>query len=365
MVQFLLRRGPAKLLPACLLIGAIVLTFTTTALARNKSKVPTEFSAPQLLLEGGRKLTFEHSISDERDVRVKRGFWKKMLDVVAGEPDFRRMVRPYGVVTDSRGRIIVSDPGARGFHVFDFAAQKYKFVSHEGKEAMQEPQCIAVDRQDNIYVTDSEAGKVFVFDADGKFRRVIGSLKRGEGLFKRPTGIAVDSAAGTIYVTDTLRDKIFVLDMQGSVVKTIGKSGSAEAEFNFPTELRFEADQLIVVDAMNFRVQVLNRDGSFRYAVGHLGESRGDFFRPKGVGVDSEGHIYVVDAWNAVVQVFDERANLLYYFGRKGTGFGDFQLPSGLFIDGNNRVFVADSYNGRVQVFHYYGISKPTAGGER
>jgi len=67
--------------------------------------------------------------------------------------------------------------------------------------------CVALDAQDNIYVTDSESGKIFVFDADGKYRHALGSLKGGEGYFKRPTGIAVDSAAQRIYVTDTLRDK--------------------------------------------------------------------------------------------------------------------------------------------------------------
>jgi DNA-binding beta-propeller fold protein YncE len=95
-----------------------------------------------------------------------------------------------------------------------------------------------------------------------------------------------------------------------------------------------------------------------------LGESHGEFFRPKGVGLDSEGHIYVVDGWNAVVQVFDDRANLLYYFGRRGTGFGDFQLPSGMFIDSADRVYVADSYNGRVQIFHYFGLQKAAGGGQ-
>ena len=348
------------------MIAALLLILALPLAAKKKSKTPTGFTVPELLLQDGRKLTFEHSINDERDVQIRRGFFKKLLDVVAGEPDYHKLIRPYGVVTDSRGRIIVSDPGARGIHIFDFSAHRYKFASHpEGKEALREPQCISVDKQDNIYVTDSEAGKLFVFDSEGKFKRAIGSLKRGEGMFKRPTGIAVDSAANTIYVTDTLRDKIFVLDMQGSVLRTIGKSGSGEAEFNFPTELRLEGEHLMVVDAMNFRVQVLGLDGKFQYAVGHLGESHGEFFRPKGVGLDSEGHIYVVDGWNAVVQVFDDRANLLYYFGRRGTGFGDFQLPSGMFIDANDRVYVADSYNGRVQIFHYFGLQKATSGGER
>jgi DNA-binding beta-propeller fold protein YncE len=98
----------------------------------------------------------------------------------------------------------------------------------------------------------------------GKYRRALGSLKGGEGYFKRPTGIAVDSAAQRIYVTDTLRDKIFVLDMQGQVLQTIGKHGNGSGEFYFPTELHLDNNNLLVVDAMNFRVQWFGRNGNAR-----------------------------------------------------------------------------------------------------
>jgi DNA-binding beta-propeller fold protein YncE len=111
-----------------------------------------------------------------------------------------------------------------------------------------------------------------LFDANGKFRRAIGSLKGGEGYFNRPTGIAVDSAAQRIYVTDTLRNKIFLMDMQGRVLQSIGKTGTGDGEFNFPTELRLNGPDLVVVDAMNFRVQVLDRSGAFRYAIGKVGD---------------------------------------------------------------------------------------------
>jgi len=228
---------------------------------------------------------------------------------------------------------------------------------------MRWPQCVAVDAQDNIYVTDSDAGKVFVFDAGGKLRQVIGSLKGGEGMFKRPTGIAVDSAAQHIFVTDTYRNQIFMMDMHGSVLAKFGKGGAGNGEFNFPTELRLEGKDLVVVDAMNFRVQVLDHDGTFQYTIGRVGDGEGAMFRPKGVGVDSEGHLYVVDGLYNIVQVFDREGQLLYYFGRKGTGFGDFQLPAGLFIDHNDRVLVVDSFNRRVQVFHYFGLPKSGAGG--
>lgn len=365
MVQHFLARVPRITFLITAAAIALLLPASTVGDQKPKKK-PADQHVPDLLLEGGRKLTFERDFSWEREVKPKRGFWTKLVDVVAGEPEFHSLVRPYSVVTDSRGRIIVTDPGALGVHVFDFAQKKYKFLSRreKGLESLVAPQCAAVDAKDNIYVTDSETGKIFVFEANGKFSRTIGSLKYGEGFFKRPTGIAVDSATGRIYVSDTLRNKIYVTDMQGSVLQMIGKPGSGDGEFNFPTELRLDGSDLIVVDAMNFRVQVLDRSGTFRYALGKIGDTTGTVFRPKGIGVDSEGDLYIVDALYGIVQVFNRQGQLLYYFGQRGSAAGQFQLPTGLFIDHDDRIYVVDSLNRRVQVFHYFGLpARHAAGG--
>ena len=225
MVQFLLARaGGRHLRLAWYIILGMLLAQPGWAASKPKT---TQVQVPELLLEGGRKLSFERSFNTDRDVKPKKGFFTKVFDFVVGAPDLHFLVRPYSVATDSRGRIIVTDPGAQGVHIFDFAQQKYKFIerSDKSKDAMLAPQCVAVDDKDNIYVTDSESGKIFVFNADGKYQHALGSLKGGEGFFKRPTGIAVDSAEQRIYVTDTLRNKIFVLDMNGSVTKTIGQNG--------------------------------------------------------------------------------------------------------------------------------------------
>jgi DNA-binding beta-propeller fold protein YncE len=333
----------------------VLLACTAYAAGPSKKTRPEpQAEIPPLQLEGSRQLLWEGSFSSEKDVKTKRGFWTKVLDIVAGAPDYHYMARPYSVVTDSRGRVIVTDPDLSGVHVFDFEKQKYKFLSREeGKEELKSPQCVAVDAQDNIYVTDSETGKVQVWDVNLRWKRAIGSLKGGEGFFKRATGIAVDSAAQRVYVTDTERHKIFMMDMQGNVLETIGRNGSAPGEFNFPTELRLNGQQLIVVDAMNFRVQVLDRSGQFLYAVGKIGENTGSMFRPKGVAVDSEGDLYVVDGIFDTVQVFNPKGELLYYFGKTGFGPAEFQLPAGLFIDHRDRVYVVDSFNRRVQMFHY------------
>lgn len=362
MVQFLLTRTRTRLV--CL--AAWILLLQPVALLAKDQKPKEVQLPPDLLLDGGRKLTFERVLASERDIRGDKGFWKKLVDAVAGEAEYQPMRRPYGVAVDSKQRVIVTDPGLSGIHIFDPVQHKYKFVERKdkSKNPMLEPQCIAVDAGDNIYVSDSKAGKIFVFEPSGKYKGVFGALKGGEGFFKRPTGIAIDRETQEIYVTDTLRDKVYVLDDRGQVLRTIGKHGAEDGEFNYPTELLVKNGVLAVVDAMNFRVQIFDRKGTFRSKIGSLGDSSGMLFRPKGIGLDSENHIYLVEGMWGSVQVFDGEGQLLYMFGERGTQLGQFQLPTGLFIDANDRVYVADSYNHRVQVFQYHGV-KASAQGTR
>lgn len=345
------------------LIALLTMLLLPAWAARHKKDAPQPW--PELLLDGGRKLTYQNTFSSQRDIRGKTGLWTKLTEAVIGEPDYKQMARPYGIAVDSRGRLIVTDPGVNGIHIFDPAQHRYKFIERQekSKDAMFQPQCVAVDAKDNIYVTDSESGKVFVFEPNGKLRRVLGSLKGGEGFFKRPTGIAIDPDTQNIYVSDTLRDQIFVMDPNGQVLRTIGKRGIGQGEFRLPTHLLFQNGSLVVVDALNFRVQFLDRDGTFRGMIGSAADPNNGIYRPKGIAIDSEGHIYLAESEWGSVQVFDRDGNLLYTFGN-GTGFGQFHLPAGLFIDRADHVFVVDSYNHRVQMFQYHAPG-PVAGGSR
>ena len=99
----------------------LVLAASLSATHKPKTQPKIESQVPALQLSGGRSLLYERSFSSEREVKLKKGFWTRVIDLVAGAPDYHFLVRPYSVVTDSRGRIIVSDPDAQGVHIFDFA----------------------------------------------------------------------------------------------------------------------------------------------------------------------------------------------------------------------------------------------------
>ncbi len=345
---------------------ALIVCVASTAFAASRQPRDAQPAAARrelVALEGGRRLDFLRTFSSETDLKPHRSFWKRVIDVVAGPPEYHHLVRPYGITIDSQQRILVTDPGDLAVHVFDFEKKKYtRLQAGKHGETFRSPIGIAVDGQDNIYVTDSILGKIFVFDPRGKFRRYIGAINEKEGLFKRATGIAIDRQQGEIFVTDTLRDKIFVLDLQGRVLREFGRRGTGPGEFNFPTEIVLHGDEVFVVDAMNFRVQILDRQGRFRGQFGQQGDRVGSLFRPKGLGVDSEGNIHVVEALFETVQVFDRMGSLLYFFGKSGGASAQFQLPSGLWIGGDDRIYVADSYNHRVQIFEFINRQRAASG---
>jgi DNA-binding beta-propeller fold protein YncE len=109
---------------------------------------------------------------------------------------------------------------------------------------------------------------------------------------------------------------------------------------------------------MNFRVQIFDSEGRWQGTLGRLGTTLGTFSKPKGVAVDSEGHIYVVDGIYDTIQIFNRKGDLLMNFGQTGEKEGDFWLPAGIAIDHKNRIYVADTYNKRVQIFQFMGSPK-------
>jgi len=294
------------------------------------------------------RVDYVRTIDSVREFTKPRSFLGRLGEFIAGPPENEpRLIRPYAVTNDSLGRLIIADPGERGVHIFDFEEHKYGHITGPRRGRFKSPIGVATDADDNIFVTDSEAARIYVFTKTGKYLKEIG------GSFIRPTGLSIDTQRRIIYVTDTLRHQVLVLGLDGTLRQVIGRRGTGPAEFNYPTSLTLAAGALYVVDAMNFRIQRLTTDGHFVSAFGRLGSQTGTQNRPKGIAADSDGHLYIVDSLFETVQVFDHEGRLLYFFGTSGSGPSEFILPAGIYIDPRNRIYVADSYNSRIQVFRY------------
>lgn len=262
------------------------------------------------------------------------------------------LAKPYGVAVNSdSSKMYVTDTKAGGVIVFDFKKKKVSKMRMDATGAVKSPVEVRVDSRGRVYVTDGFGHKLNVYAPNGKTLFSIGSAQN----MKRPTGLALDEARNRLYVSDTPNHRVLVYDLDGKFIREMGGRGGAPGKFNFPINLAVDENngKLYVTDSGNFRIQAFSTDGEYISDFGQIGDNFGNFARPKGVAVDSEGHVYVVDAAFSNLQIFNDKGRLLLFAGALGRRPGFFWLPAGIFIDAKDRVYIADSINQRIQVFQY------------
>ena len=261
--------------------------------------------------------------------------------------------RPQGGAIDALGRVYVTDVSHPAVFVFDEPGARLLIWRQASTTSrFVAPIGVAMGRDGEVLVTDAELGAVFRLDAQGN---PLGSF--GDGVLVRPTGIARDPVSGRIYVADTRANDIKIFDDDGLLLDYIGRGGDARGELNAPTYIAFSQGRIYVSDTLNSRVQAFDGEGNVVGLFGDRGLYIGNLTRPKGVTVDDEGNVYVVESYYDYLLVFDREGRFLMPIGGTGSQPGQFYLPAGVWMDGHNRVFVADMFNGRVSVFQFLGGS--------
>lgn len=205
-----------------------------------------------------------------------------------------------------------------------------------------------------MYVTDSAAQQVLVFDRNGTKLRAFGPKENIE----RPTGIAIDQARKLVYVSDTAsrsrKFRVLVYGLDGIYQRDVGSgTGKENGEFSFQTYLALDKDgNLYVADTMNFRIQVFTPEGVFVRKLEKLGDTPGTFARLKGLAFDGFGNLYAVDSSHEAVRIFNRDFDLLVYFGGHAPKMEWMNLPSCIAIDRTrNRIYVGQESFGRVNVY--------------
>jgi DNA-binding beta-propeller fold protein YncE len=296
------------------------------------------------------RIAFVSAFSRPDDLGIGKGLLRRLADALFGEEEVQ-LVRPMAVVAVGE-TIYVADPGAQGVHRFDRKNGAHHLIRMDNDVALPSPVALARGADGEVYVTDSELGRVLVVRPGAKSAAPLALAAS----LAQPTGIAYEPASGRLFVVDTAEHRVKVFNRDGTLASTFGGRGTENGQFNYPTLLwRARDGRLYVTDAMNFRVQIFDQSGRFAGKFGRLGDGSGDLPRQKGAATDSFGHVYIVDALFHAIQVFDDTGTFLLSVGALGQERGEFWLPTGIFVGEDDHIYVADSYNRRVQVFRYVG----------
>jgi sugar lactone lactonase YvrE len=317
------------------------------------------------------RIRYVGSLSTSGDLKPGKSMFKALGEAIFGKDEVYAMLSPLAVCTDHGQRVFVVDSNAQCVHVFDLDSRAYAQwrpggVTIDGKmrpgrsttlvhDAFSQPVGAVFDPRGRLLVSDSVAGVIFVFDSTGQCTGEIGA-----GLLSRPCGLAFDVTRDRLLVADCGLHQVLALDGEGRLLARVGSRGVALGQFNYPTNVAVDSvGRVFVSDTLNFRVQVFDSQYQPLRQIGRQGDMPGYFAQPKGLALDSENHLYVIDAQFEAVQVFDTDGRLLLNFGEEGHGPGQFWLPAGMAIDSNDRIWIADSYNQRVQVLEYQPEAQP------
>lgn len=256
------------------------------------------------------------------------------------------------------GRVYVSDTEGRRVFVFDLPRRRTFSFGFRLEGELKKPAGLALDARGAVYVVDSSARRLVVYDELGLYRGQIDGARH----WVRPTAVAVSPQGDRLFVVDTGgvdsdSHCLWLYDGEGRSLGRLGRRGSGDGEFNLPSDAVVAPDgaALWVLDAGNFRVQAFDRAGRFLRAFGSVGHNVGQFARPRGLAVDREGLVYVSDAAFCNVQVFQGDGAVLLAIGGRAERSGPDQpgrylLPAKLTVDDSGRLYVVDQFLHKVEV---------------
>jgi sugar lactone lactonase YvrE len=257
-----------------------------------------------------------------------------------------------------------------------------------------EPYGVVVDSRRNVYVTDSynhlirkinSAGIVTTFAGSG-----IQGSTNGTGTaasFSFPQGIAID-ANNNLYVTESpgrirkITPAGVVSTLAGSTIPGYADATGTNAQFSYPRGLAVDAvGNVYVSDGGNHRIRKITSGGVVTTIAGSGGVGEGNgayldstslnarFYFPEGLSIDRTGNLYVADLGNSAIRKISINGQVTTLAGTDTFGFADgtgnaarFDFPYGTAVDASGNVYVADGANRRIRKISPSGVVSTIAG---
>jgi sugar lactone lactonase YvrE len=212
-----------------------------------------------------------------------------------------------GLALDDNDRLFVSDGKMHRVLIFNTKHE----VENQITEGLVDPVGLAIDTENRfLYVVDTQQDQVIVYDADTmKPLRRIGTGGKNHflttpGDFGAPSNVALDRD-GNIYVTDTMNNRVEIFDAEGNFISLFGKHGDGPGYLARPKGIAVDGDGHIwVADAYQDRVQVFNREGQLLTWLGGHGHNPGQFEALIGLAIDKQNRVFTTEQYPGRMQMF-------------------------------------------------------------
>ncbi len=263
--------------------------------------------------------------------------------------------RPRAVAVNSHGEMFTIDMTGR-VQVHDIQTGEYlrHFMLLNYREGT--PTGFSIDPvDDSLWIADTHYQRILQFDRFGELLFSFGEVGDEPGKFVFPTDVWPDPDGQTLWVSEYgHRDRVMKFTRDGKFEKEWGSIAYMNMDLARPMAIFLAKDgmEIIVVDAVNHRLVVFDREGNQLRTIGGPRAEDGELKYPYDASLAPDGSIYVVEYGNNRISRFDLEGKYLGSFGQAGVHPGSFFNPWGVYIspfDGS--MMVADTNSHRIQVF--------------
>jgi DNA-binding beta-propeller fold protein YncE len=193
-------------------------------------------------------------------------------------------MKPRDVAVNAN-RIYVVDIQNQTVHVYDKASRNLLFNIPRDNDRTNQMHCLyiptnlALDSKGWVFVADTGACHVQVYDADGKYVRTIGRLGDAPGQFARIKGVAVDRD-NRLYAVDSMSGVIQMFDENGQLLTWFGDPAGALFQ-SLPTKVLVDYDDVGLFQSyaaphfkLDHLVIVINQFGPHKASIYGFGQMK-------------------------------------------------------------------------------------------
>jgi len=269
-----------------------------------------------------------------------------------------------------------------------------------GSSAEITPRGLAVDKNNNLYISDAVSNVVRKVNTLGLISTVVGGNGRGysgdggqasAAKLNNPSGITFDKN-GNLYIADYGNGVVRKVNTSGIISTVAGKDSvgysgdggaATAAKLDSPYAVTVDRygnlfiadygnDVIRMVDTENTISTYAGTQGVYTYAGDAGAATAATLDGPRGVAVDTFGNLYISDANNNVIRKVTASTGIITTVAGNGDyGYGgdlgfatgaNLFNPYGLAVDVYGSIYIADANNERVRRTYYpnLGVNKIT-----
>ena len=265
-----------------------------------------------------------------------------------GESVSFKFIKPHSVVVDKDNNIYVTDSYSKSVFVINEEIGSVRRLNKPGGWYL--PLGLGIDNVNNILAVTDDNSVILVDYKTGNVLRVI----KDEG-FNRPQGIAFDTVNRFIYIVETRDSAVYKYDYNGNRLAKLAGPGTGPDGVYYPAGAALDSKgRLFVVDTMNWKIKIFDKEGEPAGSFGVHGSVPGQFARPKGISISKDDIIAITDNDLGVFMLMDDKGRTYTYLGGNGARPAEFTVPMGIYIAEDDKIYVVDQVNRRLQVFQMY-----------